>query len=135
MIQAEGRRFGGQSEIAWTVERYLAGGADPQDPLVSPLWAADHAGLPSAHVVTAGYDPLVDEGRAFVRALQAAGVEAAYYLDAHNADAQQNPFGPGAAPAIYATTDNPDRSNAPSAASYIDTADAAILVDASGAYR
>jgi acetyl esterase len=74
MIQAEGRRFGGQSEIAWTVERYLAGGADPQDPLVSPLWAADHSGLPPAHVVTAGYDPLVDEGRAFVRALEVAGV-------------------------------------------------------------
>jgi len=74
MVQAEGRRFGGQTEIAWTVERYLAGRADPRHPLVSPLWADDHAGLPPAHVVTAGYDPLVDEGRAFVRALDLAGV-------------------------------------------------------------
>jgi len=78
MIEAEGRRFGGQSEIAWTVERYLAGGGDPRDPLVSPLWADDHAGLPPAHVVTAGYDPLVDEGRAFVRALELAGVEVSH---------------------------------------------------------
>ena len=75
MIEAEGRRFGGQTEIAWTVKRYLGGTADPKDPLVSPLWADDHCRLPPAHVVTAGYDPLVDEGRAFVRVLQAAGVD------------------------------------------------------------
>ena len=74
MIAAEGRRFGGQSEIVWTVERYLADDADPKDPLVSPLWAPDHRGLPPAHVVTAGFDPLVDEGRAYVRALAGAGV-------------------------------------------------------------
>ena len=36
MIEAEGRRFGGQTEIAWTVKRYLGGTADPKDPLVSP---------------------------------------------------------------------------------------------------
>jgi acetyl esterase len=74
MVAAEGRRFGGQSEIVWTVERYLDDGADPKDPLVSPLWAPDHRGLPTAHVVTAGYDPLVDEGRAYVEALTRAGV-------------------------------------------------------------
>jgi len=74
MVEAEGRRFGGRSEIAWTVDRYLAGGVDPRDPLVSPLWAASHAGLPAAHVVTAGFDPLLDEAVAYVRALDAAGV-------------------------------------------------------------
>jgi predicted anti-sigma-YlaC factor YlaD len=62
-----------------------------------------------------------------------AGVNASYYLDEHNAEAQQNPFGPGASPAVY-TTDAQDRGSAAStAASYIDTADAATLDDASGA--
>ena len=64
-----------------------------------------------------------------------AGVNASYYLDEHNAEAQQNPFGPGASPAVY-TTETQDRgSAASSAASYIDTADAATLDDASGAVR
>ena len=62
----------------------------------------------------------------------ATGVEAAYFLDAHNAEAQQNPLGPGAAPAVY-TTDASDRT-AP-AATYIDTADAATLDSADGAVR
>jgi anti-sigma factor RsiW len=64
-----------------------------------------------------------------------AGVNASYLLDEHNAQAQQNPFGPGASPAVY-TSDTQDRGNAASsAASYIDTADAATLDDASGAVR
>jgi anti-sigma factor RsiW len=62
-----------------------------------------------------------------------AGVSASYFLDEHNAQAQQNPFGPGASPAVY-TAETQDRGNpASSAASYIDTADAATLDDASGA--
>jgi len=62
-----------------------------------------------------------------------AGVNASYFLDEHNAQAQQNPFGPGASPAVY-SAETQDRGNAPSsAASYIDTADAATLDDASGA--
>jgi len=63
------------------------------------------------------------------------GIEAAYYLDVHNAEAQQNPFGPGVAPAVY-TSETQDRgTSSSSAASYIDTADAATLVDADGAFR
>ncbi|HEY6235098.1 MAG TPA: zf-HC2 domain-containing protein [Candidatus Elarobacter sp.] len=65
----------------------------------------------------------------------AAGVNASYFLDEHAAQAQQNPFGPGASPAVY-TSETQDRgSAASSAASYIDTADAATLDDASGAVR
>ena len=64
-----------------------------------------------------------------------AGVNASYFLDEHNAQAQQNPFGPGASPAVY-TSETQDRAGGTSsAASYIDTADAATLDDASGAVR
>jgi acetyl esterase len=78
MVAAGGKRFGGRSEIAWTVDRYLAGRTDPREPLVSPLWAEHHGGLPAAHVVTAGFDPLVDEAVAYVRALDAAGVSVSH---------------------------------------------------------
>ncbi len=34
------------------------------DVRASPLLADDHAGLPRTHIVTAGFDPLLDEGAA-----------------------------------------------------------------------
>ena len=62
------------------------------------------------------------------------GVNASLLLDQHNAQTQQNPFGPGASPAVY-SAERDRTSPASSAASYIDTADAATLDDASGAVR
>ncbi|MEU4653366.1 alpha/beta hydrolase [Streptomyces sp. NPDC023723] len=53
---------------------YLDGGADPADPLVSPVKRADLSGLPRALVVTAEYDPLRDEGELYGRRLADAGV-------------------------------------------------------------
>ncbi|WP_324785285.1 alpha/beta hydrolase [Streptomyces sp. H51] len=55
---------------------YLDSGADPADPLVSPVKRADLSGLPPALVVTAQYDPLRDEGELYGRRLREAGVEA-----------------------------------------------------------
>lgn len=73
-------------------------------------------------------------GAPILRPIPAAGVAASFYLDEHNAAGQQNPFGPGVAPAVYAS-DTQDHGSASSAASYIDTADAATLDDADGAFR
>src|SRR5262245_53887558 len=57
---------------------YLPNPADRTDWRASQLLAASHANLPPAFVLTAGYDPLVDEGRAYAERLAAAGVEVAY---------------------------------------------------------
>ncbi|GAA2196439.1 alpha/beta hydrolase [Sinomonas flava] len=55
---------------------YLDSGADPADPLVSPIKREDLSGLPAALVITAEYDPLRDEGELYGRRLTEAGVEA-----------------------------------------------------------
>lgn len=55
---------------------YLGSGADPADPLVSPVKRAGLTGLPRALVVTGELDPLRDEGELYGRLLREAGVEA-----------------------------------------------------------
>ncbi|GAA4872939.1 alpha/beta hydrolase [Saccharopolyspora cebuensis] len=55
---------------------YLDSGADPADPLVSPIKRADLAGLPPALVITAEHDPMRDEGELYGRRLAEAGVAA-----------------------------------------------------------
>jgi acetyl esterase len=57
---------------------YLPGQKDWADWRASPLLATSHAQLPPALVITAGYDPLLDEGRAYAERLKAAGVAVAY---------------------------------------------------------
>jgi acetyl esterase len=55
---------------------YLDSGADPGDPLVSPIKRADLTGLPPALIITAEHDPLRDEGELYGQRLRQAGVEA-----------------------------------------------------------
>lgn len=85
------------AEMDWYIARYCPDKAERENPLVSPLFAADGAagaagegasgaaggaggageglaGLAPAYVAVAGFDPLRDEGLAYGAALQAAGV-------------------------------------------------------------
>jgi acetyl esterase len=67
-----------RAAMRWFVDHYLNRPADAGDWRASPLLAPSHAGLPGALVITAGFDPLGDEGEAYAKALAAAGVAVKY---------------------------------------------------------
>ncbi|WP_204010121.1 alpha/beta hydrolase [Sphaerimonospora thailandensis] len=67
--------FNTRAAMEWYWQQYLGGDAVPEPAhQVAPLRAADHAGLPPAVIVTAGLDPLCDEGRDYAAALTRSGV-------------------------------------------------------------
>jgi acetyl esterase len=64
-----------RDRILWYTEQYLRTEADRTDPRAAPLRARSLAGQPPALIVTAGFDPLRDEGRAYGDRLRRAGVD------------------------------------------------------------
>ena len=61
-------------DMVWFWRQYLRTEEDEADPYASPLRAKDLGGLPPAFIMTAGLDPLRDEGEAYGEKLRAAGV-------------------------------------------------------------
>ena len=63
-----------RDSMRWFIEHYVPERKDRLDWRASPLRAASLAGVAPALVVTAGFDPLRDEGEAYARRLREAGV-------------------------------------------------------------
>ena len=66
------------SVIRWFRDHYLNGAADVHDWRASPARAKTLIGLPPAYVLTAGADPLRDEGDEYAKRLKEAGVPVTY---------------------------------------------------------
>ena len=64
--------------MAWFRDLYLTRPEEQKDWRAAPIHANDLSGLAPAFVLTAGYDPLRDEGKAYADALAAAGTPVTY---------------------------------------------------------
>ena len=62
-----------RDSMRWFIAHYLQSSDDARDWRVSPLRASSLANLPPALVITAGFDPLRDEGEQYAGRLRDAG--------------------------------------------------------------
>ena len=62
----------------WFTRCYAPDKEHRSDPRLSPLLCKDLSGQPPAYVITAGFDPLRDEGKDYADKLDAAGVPVTY---------------------------------------------------------
>lgn len=74
--------------MEWFHDRYVEDEIDEGNIYASPRLAADLSGLPPATVITAGFDPLRDDGTAYAQRLADAGNEVAH----HNFDGMIHGF-------------------------------------------
>ncbi|QFG21169.1 alpha/beta hydrolase [Actinomadura sp. WMMB 499] len=65
------------ADMVWFSDHYCPDEKRRTEPDASPLLAADVAGFPPTYLVTAGFDPLRDEGEEFAKRLAGAGVPVA----------------------------------------------------------
>jgi acetyl esterase len=65
-----------KATMDWFMVNYLPNGTDHSDLRISPAKSADLSGLAPAIIVTAGHDPLHDQGMAYADLLKGAGVNA-----------------------------------------------------------
>jgi acetyl esterase len=67
------------AEMEWFWAHYVGDASDDSGPELRPLRAQDHSSLPPTIIVTAEYDPLRDDGLAYAKALQNAGVAVTHH--------------------------------------------------------
>jgi acetyl esterase len=67
-----------QATLDHDLMHYLPAGADPANPLISPLLADDVTGMPRTFIHTAEFDPLRDEGRDYFERLTKARNDVSY---------------------------------------------------------
>jgi acetyl esterase len=67
-----------RDRILWYMTQYLRDEADRRDLRAAPLLSSDLAGQPATLIITAGFDPLRDEGLAYAERLRSAGVDVTY---------------------------------------------------------
>ena len=64
--------------MQWFMQQYLPDDFDRSNVLLSPAQETRLDGLPPAVIATAGFDPLVDDGAAYAKKLEAAGVDVTF---------------------------------------------------------
>jgi acetyl esterase len=67
-----------KASMHWFRDHYLTNPSEIDDWRASPIRAKNLSKLPPAYVVTGGLDPLCDEGEAYAKALEQAGVEVVF---------------------------------------------------------
>jgi acetyl esterase len=65
-----------RARMEWYVAQYLPPGADTTDPRIAPSRSPHLAAAPPAFILTAGHDPLRDDGARHAERLRLSGVEA-----------------------------------------------------------
>lgn len=67
----------------WFAKHYFNDDAERSDTRVSPLSEEDFTALAPAQIITAGFDPISDEGAAYAEKLKQAGTPVAYRCEEH----------------------------------------------------